>query len=271
MNTRHLALFLQVIKKGNITQAANELNMSQPALSMQLKRLEKELGVTLFTVVGRNISVTDAGITLAEYAEAMLSLEGQINRSMDEFREGKRGRIVIGSSRVVETYLLAEAICSFTEAYPNIGLELKTYTDEEIERLVRLGSIDAGLTLNAPIDHFSLRVTSFANVRLIGIQPPAPLKTRRMLIPGDMAVPEAEELGLDVMRLESTEAVKRFVMEGVGYGVVLESSVESEIAGGKLQQWPGYRPYVTTVNVVTRPAERLSQSLWYFLNHLRTR
>ena len=97
MNTKHLALFEQVVKTGNITQVAKDLHVSQPAISMQLKRLKQEIGVSLFTIVGRNISVTDAGLTFLEYAKLILSLEGQIYRTMEEFRLGNRGRIVVGA------------------------------------------------------------------------------------------------------------------------------------------------------------------------------
>ncbi|MBN6185625.1 LysR family transcriptional regulator [Aneurinibacillus sp. BA2021] len=270
MNTRHLALFLQVIKEGNITQIAKHMNISQPALSMQLKRLEKELGVPLYTIVGRNISVTDAGVTLAEYAEAILSLEAQIYRAMNDFREGKRGRIVIGASPVVETYLLPGVIFSFTQTYPHIEIELETSTDEEIERLVRLGRIDVGFTLNVPEDHFSLRVTAFAKERVIGIQSACPLSHPRLLLPNDMAIPNCEKPPFHPMSLKSTEAVKRFVMEGMGYGIVLEAAARSEIASARLYPWHEYEPSPVTVNVITRPAERLSQSLWFFLHHARS-
>ncbi|WP_028401972.1 LysR family transcriptional regulator [Ectobacillus panaciterrae] len=270
MNTKHLSLFKQVIETGNITQVAKDLHVSQPAISMQLKRLEQEIGVSLFTIVGRNISVTDAGLTFLEYAESILSLEGQIYRAMEEFRLGNRGRIVVGTSPVVGTYLLPKLMLSFMQSYSDITVDLETRDDEEIERLVRMGSIDIGLTMKAPDDHFSLRVTQFSNDRLIGIQPSFPFNSRTILIPKDIPTPLSDELDLDIIRLDSTEAVKRFVMEGMGYGIILESAASLEISYGKLHSWNRYEPYLVVANVMTRPAERLSKSVWFFLNHLRT-
>lgn len=268
MNTKHLALFEQVVKTGNITQVAKNLHVSQPAISMQLKRLEQEVGVPLFTIVGRNISVTDAGLTFLEYAESILSLEGQIYRSMEEFRLGNRGRIVVGASPVAGTYLLPRLLLSFTKKYPDIVVEIETGTDEEIERYVRLGTIDVGMTLKTPDDHLAFRVTGYSHERLIGIQPSSTFNSRTILIPGDVAIPIQEEIDLDIMRLDSTEAVKQFVMEGIGYGVVLESAVKLEVSNGKLQYWRDYTPFPVVANVITRPAERLSKSVWFFINHI---
>lgn len=269
MNTKHLSLFVKVMRTENITQVARELYVSQPAISMQLKRLEQEVGVPLFTIIGRNISMTDAGLAFLEYAESTLALEEQIFRVMEEFRLGSRGRIVVGASSVVGTYLLPKPMLSFTQTYPDIKVDLETKTDDEIERLVRMGSIDVGITLKAPEDHFSFRITRFSHDKLIGIQPSFPLDSRTILIPGDMFIPLSDDFDFDIIRLDSTEAVKRFVMEGMGYGVVLESAANLEIVYGKLQYWSEYTPQQVVANVMTRPAERLSKSVWYFLHHLR--
>jgi DNA-binding transcriptional LysR family regulator len=268
MNTKHLALFEQVVKTGNITQVAKSLHVSQPAISMQLKRLEQEVGVPLFTIVGRNISVTDAGLTFLEYAKSILSLEGQIYRSMEEFRLGNRGRIVVGASPVAGTYLLPKLLLSFTKGYPDISVEIETGTDLEIERSVRIGNIDVGLTLKEPDDHLAFRITGYSQERLIGIQGSTEFNSRTILIPNDVMIPLTDDLDLDIMRLDSTEAVKQFVMEGIGYGVVMESAATLEISNGKLFYWREYSPYSVVANVITRPAERLSKSVWYFLNHL---
>lgn len=268
MNTKHLSLFAQVVKTGNITQVAKDLHVSQPAISMMLKRLEQEVGVPLFTIVGRNISVTDAGLTFLEYAESILSLEGQIYRSMEEFRIGNRGRIVVGASPVAGTYLLPKLLLTFTQAYSEITVELETGTDEEIERLVRMGNIDVGLILKNPDDQLAFRITRFSHERLIGIQPSFPFNSRTILIPGDVSFPLSAELDLDVMKLDSTQAVKQFVMEGMGYGVVLESAAKLEVAHGNLQYWSRFSPHPVTANVITRPAERLSKSVWFFINHI---
>lgn len=269
MNTNHLSLYKRVIMKGNISQVAKEIHVSQPAISAMLKRLEQDVGVPLYTVVGRNITATDAGLTLLEFAESVLSLEGQIYRAMEEFRQGSRGRIVVGVSQVIGTYLLPKIILSFTEKHSNITVDLEIRPDKEIEKLVRLGNIDIGLTLTPPEDHFSLRIMKISNNEFIGIQPPFPIHSKTILIPSDSPFPMDEQIEEQTMPIFSTEAVKQFVMGGMGYGVVLKSAVELEVSCGKLKYWDGYESYSVTTNVMTRPAERLSKSVWFFLDHLK--
>ena len=268
MNTNHLALLKKVIHTGSISQVAKEIHVSQPAISMMLKRLEQEVGVPLYTMVGRMITPTDAGLTLLEYAESMLSLEEQIYRAMEEFQEGSRGRIVVGTSQVVGTYLLPKIILGFNENHSNITVDLEIRADEEIEELVRLGTIDIGITLTPPEDHFSLRIRKVSDDQLIGIQPAYSMQSDTVFLPADIPLSMYAQIGQPTKRIFSTEAVKQFVMGGMGCGVVLKSSVEMEESCGRLQFWDGYVPSPVTTNVITRPAERLSKSVWFFLNHL---
>lgn len=269
MNTKHLSLFVQVINTGNITQVAKDLHVSQPAISMQIKRLEQEIGVPLFTTIGRNIALTDAGRIFLEYAESILSLEGQIKREMEEFRLGNRGRIVIAASPVTEAYFLPKKLLTFTDAYPDIQVDIETRTDEEIERLVQIGAVDIGLTLKFPEDYLFFRVTEFSRDRLIGVRATVPVRKQTLLIPEDNSFMLDKNPGLNIVKMSSIEAVKRFVKEGMGYGIILESAAKFEMAHGELEYWSEYTAQDVTANVITRPAERLSKSVWYFLHHIR--
>ncbi|MGG3182720.1 LysR family transcriptional regulator [Priestia megaterium] len=268
MNTNHLSVFKKVMNTGSISQVAKETYVSQPAISMMLKRLEQDAGVPLYTVVGRNISATDAGLTLMEYAESILSLEEQVYRAMEEFQQGSRGRIIVGTSQVLATYLLPRILLSFNKNHSNITVDLEIRADQEIENLVRTGSVDIGITITPPEDHFSLRVRKISDDQLIGIQPSFPLNSKTILIPSDIPLSINGQMKDQTKRIFSTEAMKQFVIEGVGYGVVLKSAVELEISCGKLKYWDGYESNSITTNVITRPAERLSKSVWFFLKHL---
>lgn len=268
MNTNHLSVFKKVMNTGSISQVAKETYVSQPAISMMLKRLEQDVGVPLYTVVGRNITATDAGLTLMEYAESILSLEEQVYRAMEEFQQGSRGRIIVGTSQVLATYLLPSIIISFNEKHSNIDVDLEIRDDQEIEKLVRSGSIDIGITVIPPEDHFTLRVRKISEDQLIGVQPLFPINSSMILIPSDIPLSISDQIKEQTKSMFSTEAVKQFVIEGMGYGVVLKSAVELEISCGKLKYWDGYESNSIITNVITRPEERLSKSVWFFLNHL---
>ncbi|MBB2483330.1 LysR family transcriptional regulator [Bacillus sp. APMAM] len=268
MNTNHLSVFKKVMETGNISQVAKQIHVSQPAISMMLKRLEQDVGVSLYTVVGRNITATDAGLTLMEYAESILSLEEQVYRAMEEFQQGSRGRIIVGTSPVLGTYLLPRIILTFNQKHPNVTVDLEIGADQEIENLVRSGSVDIGITLTPPEDHFSLRIRKISNDYLTGIQPPFPIDSTTVWVPSDIPLSINGQTKGQVKSIFSTEAVKQYVIEGIGYGVVLKSAVELEVSCGKLKYWNGYESSPIAINIITRPAERLSNSVWYFLNHL---
>jgi DNA-binding transcriptional LysR family regulator len=270
MNTNHLSLFKRVIITGSISQVAKEIHVSQPAISMMLKRLEQDVGVPLYTIVGRNITATDAGLTLLEFAESILSLEAQIYRTMEEFQHGSRGRIVVGVSQVLGTYLIPKLILSFNQKHPNIIVDLEIKGEQEIEKLVRLGSVDIGISIFPPEDHFSLRIRKISDDELIGIQPPFTLNTKRVFVPSDIPITINQPMGEQITSIYSTEAVKQFVMVGMGYGIVLKSTVDLEISCEKLKYWDDYESNLVTTNVITRPAERLSKSVWFFLEHLNS-
>ncbi|MGJ7920912.1 LysR family transcriptional regulator [Neobacillus sp. LXY-4] len=270
MNTKHLLLLKQVINSGSISGVAKEIHVSQPAISMMLKRLEQDVGVPLYTTVGRNITATDAGLTLLEFAETILSLEEQVYRTMEEFQQGSRGRIVVGTSQVIGSYILPKFILSFSENHSNIKVDIQIRPDNEIEELVRLGTVDVGVTLTPPEDHFSLRITKISNDQFVGIQPVAPISSNTILIPSDIPIPNGEGMKAQVRSIFSTEAVKQFVIGGLGYGIVLKSAADLEVSCGKLKYWEGYEAHTVTTSVLTRPAERLSKSVWFFLNHLNS-
>ena len=293
MNTKHLALFQEVAKTGNVTQVATRMHISQPAVSMQLHRLEDELGVPLFTMIGRNIALTDAGKALLEYSESILSLEGQLYRVMNEFQAGKQGRIVVGASLGVGTYMLPDVIQSFWKMHPGIAIDLCICGEDEVEKRVRAGQLDIGFTLRSPEEHFSLRVTQFVHDELVGVKAPEVDHVGKLWISKELAAldvtvgevgvrtttapMEATAAGvrtplvaeLEIATLESIELVKRYVWQGLGYGVVLKSAVRCEMESGKLQPWSGYPTRPIAINIITRPAERLAQSVLIFLHHVR--
>ncbi|PWI58050.1 LysR family transcriptional regulator [Sulfoacidibacillus thermotolerans] len=302
MNTRHLALFREVALTGNLTQVAQRLHISQPAVSMQLHRLEEEVGVPLFALLGRQMTLTDAGRAFLEYTEEILSLEEQLTRVMDEFNEGRRGRVVVGTSLGVGTYLLPQVIQEFAQSYPKIVIDLQVCAEEEIEKFVRNGHFDLGFTMRMPMEHFSLRVTKFTTDQFIGIRSPAITPQTKLWIPKDIAGlcpafhemrKTADELPnkfaattnrhtsplstglierhIEIGCLESMELVKRYVAAGLGYGLVLRSAAAKDLEQGQLSLWTGYVEQAITINMVTRPAEHLARSTWIFLHHVRTR
>ena len=90
MNLHGLRLFHAIVRYGGVTRAAEELNISQPAVSSQVKRFERELGIELFRSEGRKLVLTDAGKHLMGYAERLFMLEQEVEQFVEDMREGKK-------------------------------------------------------------------------------------------------------------------------------------------------------------------------------------
>jgi hypothetical protein len=96
---------------------------------------------------------------------------------------------------------------------------------------------------------------------MVGVQPSVLFEGQSVYIPKDMLILLDLNENLKVIKLDSIEAIKQFVIEEAGYGVILESAAKLELSLGKLQYWNGYVSYEIMLNVINRPTERLSNSV----------
>ncbi|MBA2679990.1 MAG: LysR family transcriptional regulator, partial [Ktedonobacteraceae bacterium] len=101
MNFNHLLIFQKVAEKQHFTRAAEELFISQPAVSKQIAELEKQLGQPLFAQVGRKIHLTEAGQILYDYATRIFALSTEAETILDELHGLKRGRLAVGASTTI--------------------------------------------------------------------------------------------------------------------------------------------------------------------------
>ena len=146
MELRHLRYFLAVAENCHFRNAADELLVSQPTLSQQIKDLEVELGTALFERVGRRVRLTQAGETYREYARRALNVleEGQaVLRELDEML---RGTLTIGVVQTVNSYLTPEIVAAFIAEVPHVFLRVDELSADEIENGVLSGTLDLGIS-----------------------------------------------------------------------------------------------------------------------------
>lgn len=126
MNLYALRIFYHVAKKGSVTRAAKELLLSQPAVTGQIRNLEKELQITLLAPKGRGIMLTEAGGLLFSHAERLFSLEQEIEESLLAFKNGKAGKIRIAATYLPANYLLPTWLSVFRKQNKKIEVSLTT-------------------------------------------------------------------------------------------------------------------------------------------------
>src|SRR5262249_51830476 len=106
MNLNHLAIFHAVAEAGSMTRGAELLAISQPAVSKQVQELENALGVHLFDRIGRRVRLSQAGEILADYARRLFALANEAESAIADVRGVRRGRLLVGASTTIGTYLL---------------------------------------------------------------------------------------------------------------------------------------------------------------------
>ncbi|SFU11871.1 LysR family transcriptional regulator [Arthrobacter sp. ov118] len=141
----NLEVFLTVVRSPTISQAAEKLNIAQPALSQQLRLLERRLGVTLLERDARPYRLTEAGRLLKDEAERLLADFYELVERLQGVSTGKRGRLRIGFTRSAMYGVLPSAVRAFTESRGDVELQLHEILTEDQPEALRTSVIDLGI------------------------------------------------------------------------------------------------------------------------------
>ncbi|MFE4215487.1 LysR family transcriptional regulator [Streptomyces sp. NPDC056844] len=145
MHFQQLAYFVAVAEARHFTRAAEEVHVSQPSLSQQIKALENELGAELFSRARGNIALTDAGEALLPLARRILADADTARHEVQELVQLRRGRIRLGATPSVCTGLLPEVLRAFHGAHPGIQLLIEEGGSHDLVRQLARGALDLAL------------------------------------------------------------------------------------------------------------------------------
>lgn len=269
INLYQLQLFCCVVEHGSYSQAAKSLIMTQPALSLQIKSLEKKLGARLFVRKGNKIELTEVGELVQQYASSLLSLENQLRSSVEELISGETGRIAIGSNRPIGRYLLPNFILNFMQRFPTVELTTTYDNTDQICRYVLDGKVNLGFVTwskeqNIPSkiikhlirrDYWSLVCAAGSpwatwHGSIQDILRKAPLVgSLPNTTHGEIINLELSRLGLDSndyhfsLRLDDIESIKMAVISQLGIAFLPRMTIEREVLNGELVQVPLTKEY----------------------------
>lgn len=249
----HLQTFLRVSHLLSFTRAAEELALSQSAVSRHIEALEREFDVELFARHGRGATLTEAGTRLLEYAERILRMASEASRSLSELRNLESGRLTVGASTTAGHYLLGTPVAIYQDRHPGIDLRLEIRDSQSIMRLVEEGVVDVAV-LPAGLPGQSVVSEPFVTDSLLLVAAPAhPLTSlpavrledlegkklflreegsnTRRLVEGLLS-----SRGVRVLprELGSTEAIKQAVAAGNGLAFCSRYAVATELRHGSL-------------------------------------
>ena len=267
MNLHHLAIFATVAATGSLTASARKLHVSQPALSRELKAFEQRLGVMLFERHAKGMRLTQAGEVLNRYAVRLFELERTAEAAMQEIAGALRGRLTLGASNTIGTYVLPPLLAAFRRQRPRVEVSLFVGNTEQVSQGVddmrfMLGFIEGPLHLQG------LRSTVFQHDEIMPVAAPDHrLFARQTLEPADLAgepllmrehgsgTRELITAALqrqnitpgDTMEFGNTEALKRAAVHGGGIAWLPRICMLNDLADGSLRTLP-----VRTLTI-TRP------------------
>ena len=250
VNLTHLMAFQAVARHGSVSRAAQELHLSQPAVSKQLAGLEQELSVRLFSRTPKAMRLTEAGAVLLSYSERLFALENEAERAMEEVRGSRRGTLAVGASTTVANYLFPRYLSEFSERFPGVSLDLRVGNTRQVQAWLRQGEIGLGFTEGLrPDEGIESEVFLWDELVLLSSQPPkaalSPTELGRLRLilreagSGTRAVLQAAlaRYGIaldDHLVLGSTEAIKGAVKAGLGLAFLSRLAAEAELRAGQL-------------------------------------
>ena len=145
MDLRQLRFFVEIIRQGSFTRAAEKLHIAQPAVSISIRKLEEELELTLLNRQEKRVTLTAEGENLLRHAERILDNLAAAETEMAELRGLSHGEVRIGIPPMMSSYYFPLIIRQFRDAYPNLKLSVNGEGAASIQRMISRGEIDMGV------------------------------------------------------------------------------------------------------------------------------
>ncbi|MDQ3924784.1 MAG: LysR family transcriptional regulator, partial [Actinomycetota bacterium] len=137
--------FLAVARLGNVSRAAEEMYLTQPALTARIKALEEDLGDQLFVRTSRGMRLTEAGREFVPYAQRCMASLEEGRQRLEELRGASGGRLSLGTSPGVSTYALPTILERFTAVHPRVAVSVRTGHSEDVLEMVLKEEVQLGL------------------------------------------------------------------------------------------------------------------------------
>ena len=255
MNLNQLKIFYYAAKNGNLSNAANELFITQPAVTKGIQRLQEHYEIKFIDFVGKKLMLTDAGEILYQIAEKIFEMEKQAEESIRDFQQRKRGQIKILSSESFGDYYLPRIIIPFSKAYPLIRVSMNILPTEQVVEKTASLNCDLGF-ISYPVEHKKLSVIEVLEDKLVIITAPDhSLMHKKNLRPKDLegqsfimhekgsaprrAIEELirkNNISIGIpLELSSNRAIKRAVEERAGIALISMKVAHEEIRAKRLK------------------------------------
>jgi DNA-binding transcriptional LysR family regulator len=277
-NLDHLATFVRVVETGSFSAAAEKLGLTQPAISLQIRQLEKRLGTALIERVGRRARPTSAGEELLGHADRIDGTISSAIESVARHASDAIGHVRLGTDNTVTIFLLPPVLGALRSRYPKLEITVSTGNAADIVKAVEENRIDLAFA-TLPVSGRALEVTPVIDDAIVAIAPPDMALPQRLTAanlaklplllsqPGsasrritDRWFARGEATVNPAMSLGSAEAIKAMAIAGLGCGILPEMAIGKE-GRDRFMVRPLSPPLKRTMGVVIRKDKRLSKGL----------
>lgn len=290
MDFGQLEAFAQVAAHNSFSRAAESLQLTQPSVTSRIQALERELGEELFERRGRGVRLTDAGSIFLPYTERILRILREGKDSVQEVRRAQLGSLRLGCAFTISTYVLPSVLQSFRERYPRTEVTVHTGRSEQILNMLLNDEVQIGLVRS--LSHPDVHTIPLYDDKVILVVNPTHhfTKTGKATIEELAGEPiifydrassyyslisgifrQAQVVPNVAMELDSMEATKRMIEEGLGIALLPRDCVERELEAGLLAEVniPDVQPVRRSVSLLIRKGRRPWRTVQAFLEVLR--
>lgn len=258
MEIRQLKAFLAIAEAKTFTAGARRVNVTQAAISMQIRQLEEEVGLPLFTRTPRRVILTEAGEHLLERARKILREHDAAIEEIAEIAGAEYGRLRIGSaSALFATHQLPSILQNLRNKFPNAKITVSSGTSQTLVDKILHGEIDIAF-VSLPVDNTHITTELLFSDEIVAIGPPDhPLASQKFISAAALA---GEPLILGekggntrrliddffaaanlepqiIMELSRQESINQMVENGMGVGTAGAKTIAKEVAEGRLTSW----------------------------------
>lgn len=229
MNLKQLEAFYLVVKRGTCTKAAEELNVTQPAVTIQVKSLERSLNLKLIQRLGKKVQLSEAGELLYQYAGKIFDLVDEANEKMKDFKKLMRGTLKIGTTKNYARYIMPSLLSDFQRRFPRIKVILDEGNSEDMARSVLEMENELALISQLNLDR-KIKTFFFSTVEFVLVASPEHRFSQRKSI--SLRELNGEPVILREKGSGSRAAILRKFQEyGIWPSVIIEASSLDFIVG----------------------------------------
>ena len=279
MDFGQVEAFVQVATHHSFSRAAEALSLTQPSITARIQSLERQLGEELFERGGRGVKLTDAGNAFLPYIERLLQTLQEGRDAVEEVRNAQLGSLRLGSAITISTYVLPKILHNFCRRHPGVDVVIRTGRSEQVLHMLLADEVQVGLARS--LTNTEVETIPLYDDEIVLVAPPShPFARGTPTVAEAASEPivlfdrgssyyglihnffrQAGVIPNVAMELDSLEATKRMVEEGLGIALVPLVTIERELRMGTLVR----------VNLADAQAIKRPISLIYRRNRKRSR